>query len=68
MTTIKKKKNKGKGLIGGDKVIQTEGDVLIQTRPPALMALKLVPPVSSEKRKTVSRTGGRVQNIGVVSE
>ena len=54
MTTIKK--NKGKGLVGGDEVVQTEGDVLIQTHPPALMALKLVPPVSSEKRKTVSRT------------
>ena len=66
MTTIKK--NKGKGLVGGDEVVQTEGDVLIQTHPPALRALKLVPPVSSEKRKIVSRTGGRVQNTGVVSE
>ena len=54
MTTIKK--NKGKGLVGGDEVVQTEGDVLIQTHPPTLMVLKPVPPVSSEKRETVSRT------------
>ena len=49
------KKNKGKGLAVGNKVIQTRDDIPIQTYPPIPFAMKLVPPVSSEKRKTMSK-------------
>ena len=38
------KENKGKGIASGDEAIQTEGDVLTQSHPPAL-----------EKKKTISR-------------
>ena len=39
------KQNKGKCLAGGDEVVQTEGDILTQSRP-----------LASDKRKTISRT------------
>lgn len=48
------KENKVKGIVG-DEVVQFGDKVSIQTCPPALFILKLVPPVSSKKRKTVSK-------------
>ena len=50
------KENKDKGLISGNKVVQTEDDAPAQTCQTALKVLKLIPPSSSEKRKTVSKT------------
>ena len=49
------KENKGKGLTIGDEVVQTRDDVPIQTHPHVLSALKLAPPISLEKRKTMSK-------------
>lgn len=48
------KENKVKGIVS-DEVVQFGDKVPIQTRPPALFILKLVPLVSSKKRKTVSK-------------
>lgn len=43
-----------KGIVS-DEVVQFGDKVPIQTRPPALFILKLVPLVSSKKRKIVSK-------------
>lgn len=49
------KENKEEELASGDEVIQTEGAILAQVRPPPLKMLKLMPPTSSEKRKAMSK-------------
>lgn len=48
------KENKVKGIVG-DEVVQSGDKVPIQTCPRALFILKLVPPVLSKKRKTMSK-------------
>lgn len=51
MATMKENKVKG---IAGDEVVKYGDKVPIQTHPPTLFILKLVHPVLSKKRKTVS--------------
>lgn len=53
METIKE--NKEEELASGDEVIQTEGAIPAQDRPPPSKTLKLVPPAFSEKWKAVSK-------------
>ena len=50
------KENKRKSHVSGDEAVQTKGDALIQSHPMASTAWKSVLPVSSEKRKTLSKT------------
>ena len=50
------KENKEKELDNGNEVVQAKGAVIAQTRPPPSKALRLVPPASLEKRRTVSKT------------
>ena len=46
--------NKGKD-IAGDEIVQPRNAAPTQTRPPASSTLKLIPPTSSKKRKTMSK-------------
>lgn len=50
------KEKKEKALISGDEFVQMEDVPLFQTRPTISKTLKLVPPVSKEKRKAMSKT------------
>ena len=52
MATMKENKVKG---IAGDEVVQSGDEALNQTHPPTSSTVKLIPPTSSEKRKTVSK-------------
>lgn len=50
------KENKGKKIVSGDEVVYPEEAVPVVVCPNAPRTLKLMPPSSSEKRKTMSKT------------